>query len=505
MKRILSLMCILSSMMVINAQTITDGLRYASTSSYGTARFQAMSGAFGALGGDVSAISINPASSAVFLNASSSFSVGIQDTENRLRFQDNNSSSFDTDTSINQLGGVFIINTINEASPWKKFTIALNYQVESNYSTQVFISGNNQNSIADFFKNQADGIALELLELQGTETIGDLYSFLGQTQGTAAQNALLGYQSYIINPLNPLDPNNTSYISSIGTGPVSQKYLKNTTGNNSKGTINLGTQFTDHFYFGGNLNSHNILYRESTYLEETNNNTGSTVTDIRFQNTLFVSGAGFSAQLGTIATYNSLRVGIALETPTWYQINEETSQSIETIRLENNKTINTNINPNILNIFEEYRLRTPGKVTGSAAYIFGKSGLISIDYSYKDYASIAFNSSTSTNVFQQLNTIIKNNLQAASAIKLGGEYRIKNVSFRAGIQYEGSPYKDSQIAKDTHGFSFGGGYNLGSYTIDLAYSRVSQDRNQQQVFGLSETYTNAIATNEAVLTIVFNF
>tara|TARA_B100000795_G_C22801947_1_gene442432 strand:- start:133 stop:1605 length:1473 start_codon:yes stop_codon:yes gene_type:complete len=490
-------------MTVTNAQTITDGLRYASTSNYGTARFQAMSGAFGALGGDLSAISINPASSAVYLNASSSFSIGIQDTENRFRFQDNNSSSFDTDANINQLGGVFVINTTDETSPWKKFTIALNYQVESNYSTQVFISGTNQNSIATFFKDQAGGISLDLLEPQGSETIADLYSFLGQSQGTAAQNALLGYQSYIISPLDPLDPNNTSYISSIGSGPVNQKYLKTTTGNNSKGTINLGAQYTDHLYFGGNLNSHNIFYRESTYLKETNNNTASTITEIGFQNNLFVYGTGFSAQLGTIATYNNLRVGIAIDTPTWYQINEETSQSIQTIGQENSNIIN--INPNVLNVFEQYRLRTPGKVTGSAAYIFGESGLISIDYSYKNYASIDFSTNTSSNVFQQLNTSINNRLQAASAIKVGGEYRIKNISLRAGLQFEESPYNDSQIARDTHGFSFGGAYSLGSYTIDLAYSRVSQDTNQQQVFGLSQTYTNAIDTNRAVLTFVFNF
>ena len=53
----------------LKAQDLTDAFRYSHTNLKGTARFQAMSGAFGALGGDISAISINPASSAVFLNS----------------------------------------------------------------------------------------------------------------------------------------------------------------------------------------------------------------------------------------------------------------------------------------------------------------------------------------------------------------------------------------------------------------------------------------------------
>ena len=58
-----------------NAQNITDGLRYATDDVIGTARFNGLSGAFGALGGDFSAIAINPAGSAVFLNNSMSFSL----------------------------------------------------------------------------------------------------------------------------------------------------------------------------------------------------------------------------------------------------------------------------------------------------------------------------------------------------------------------------------------------------------------------------------------------
>ena len=48
------------------AQGFYDALRYSTDEIQGTARFRGMSGAFGALGGDMSAVSLNPAGSAVF-------------------------------------------------------------------------------------------------------------------------------------------------------------------------------------------------------------------------------------------------------------------------------------------------------------------------------------------------------------------------------------------------------------------------------------------------------
>ena len=50
----------------VSAQNYKDALRYSTEDLTGTARFKGMSGAFGAIGGDFSAININPAGSSVF-------------------------------------------------------------------------------------------------------------------------------------------------------------------------------------------------------------------------------------------------------------------------------------------------------------------------------------------------------------------------------------------------------------------------------------------------------
>ena len=51
------------------SQTYQDVLRYNSYNHEGTSRFNSMGGAFGALGGDLSSISINPAGSSIFLDS----------------------------------------------------------------------------------------------------------------------------------------------------------------------------------------------------------------------------------------------------------------------------------------------------------------------------------------------------------------------------------------------------------------------------------------------------
>ena len=146
------------------------------------------------------------------------------------------------------------------------------------------------------------------------------------------------------------------------------------------------------------LNIHSIDYDQSTYLLETNTvgeDVGVYVSDIGFENNLSVLGDGFSVQLGAIAKVTDvLRLGLTYDSPTWYTITEETSQYLSTTRYEVNEIdaliIEQTLNPNVINVFQDYKLQTPSKITGSGALVFKKLGLLSFDYSIKDYSSIKF-------------------------------------------------------------------------------------------------------------------
>ncbi len=506
MKRISFLLIMVMTLTIANAQDISDGLRYSTVKISGSARYNALSGAMGALGADLSAMRINPAGSAVFLKSNVAVSFTLFDVENEAGYFNSFTKSIDSKVDLNHAGGVFVFNNSNEESIWRKFTIGLNYDNTNNFDDELFIIGTGNSSIGEFFLSQAQGIPLNLLELQPGESISDLYSFLGENEGTAAQNAFLGYQAFLFDPLVPNDPSNTQYLSNIAGGSFDQEYASLQRGYNGKFTLNFATQVKDQFFFGINLNSHTIDFQKSTFLFETNSNAGSTVNQVGFENNLAVLGSGFSAQVGAIAKVaDNFRFGLTLDSPTYYEISEETTQYLESERTVGGQTTTEIINPRVLNIHENYNLKTPGKFAASAAYIFGQKGLISFDYSYKDYSQTKF-SPTNDAYFSNLNNAIENALKGASAFRAGAEYRIKQLSLRGGFHYEESPYENGETVGNLQGFSLGGGYNFGNYTFDLAYSRSEQSRNQQlYAVGLTDVSNIDTVYSNLAFTLGFNF
>jgi len=488
------------------AQDISDALRYSTIDpSYGTARYNAMSGAFNALGGDLSAFSLNPAGSAVFIKNTATTSFSINDITNKATYFGTRVKSGETDFNLNQAGAVFVFDTSMSASPFTKFTIGINYNAVNNYDNDLFISGTGNTSIANFFLEQAQGIPIDLLQLQSGETISSLYSYLGQTQGVRAQNAFLGYQGYIIDPLDPKDPSNSTYVSNVRGNSFQQNYSYRTGGYNGKYTFNFGTQISNRFHFGVNLNTNFIDYYRTTYLRETNSNQASSVRQIGFENNLSVLGSGFSAQFGTIVNLtDALRLGLSYETPTWYTISEETTQYLESSRQVDGNTSFTVVNPRVLNIFADYDLTTPGNFGAGLAYIFGPSGLISFDYTYKDYSNISFGPSYDP-VFSELNSEIDSTLKSSSSIRVGGEYRISQFRLRGGYRYEESPYKNKSILGDLNGFSAGIGYSITNFSFDFSYSRSEQDRQQElYTIGLTDTASINTVLNNFIFTFGFN-
>ena len=206
------------------AQDINDALTYGNENLQGTARYRGLSGAFGALGGDLSSININPAGSAVFKNSYVTGTLSSLNSKNDHNFLGNSSTNNVNNIDLNQAGAVFVFNNRNEENDWKKFVLGVNYEQTMNYNNDFFVSGTNNTSIESYFLNYAQGVPLDLLQLLPGESITDLYTYLGQNEGFGAQQAFLGYQSYILEPVDDTDPNNTAYFSNIAPGDFNQEY-----------------------------------------------------------------------------------------------------------------------------------------------------------------------------------------------------------------------------------------------------------------------------------------
>lgn len=478
MKKLLLLFVGALSVSSIYAQDINDALLYRGGEIQGTARYRALSGAFGALGGDLSAVSVNPAGSAIFTSSFASLSLSNEDKNNKTSYFNGRASSSNSDTSINQAGAVFVLKNTDNNSLWKKFTLSIAYDNTKNYDDDWFAVGKNTNSIDSYFLTSAQGLRLDEISALPGESTSQAYAEIGSAYGYAYQQAFLGYDSYILEP-ETIDDDNTGYSSNIAAGTFNQEYNYAATGYNGKVAFNIGAQYDDNLYLGLNLNSHFLNYERSTFLYEENSNVGSLVNQVGFENNIITTGTGFSFQLGSIfKVTDEFRIGLSYDSPTWLTIREETTQYIETVRNENGANILQIVDPQIINIFPQYRLQTPGKLTGSIAYIFGKQGLISFDYSRKDYSKTKFKP-TSDLYFASQNKIMNNRLTTASTFRVGGEFKVKQLSFRGGYRFEESPYKDGVTVGDLNGYSLGLGYNFGNTKLDLTFDQSEQASNYQ--------------------------
>ena len=501
MKRLIFAFIALTSM-AMEAQNITDAVRYSTSDLTGTARYRAMSGAFGALGGDLSSLNTNPAGSAVFLRSFSSISLGLNQSENEVGYFNGFATNSNNSLDMGQAGVVFVFNNNSENADWRKFSLGFNYGKTANYEDNFLAAGTNpSNSIDDYFLGYANGVPLDLLVPLDNETVRDLYSYLGEEEGYGAQQALLGYQGFIINAVDEEDFENTAYTSAVGAGTFDQEYSYAATGLNGKFSFNFATQFKDNLYLGVSLNSHFLNYDRVTTFFEANDNPGSEINEIYFEDRLSTLGSGFSFQLGSIAKLgSSVRLGAAYESPTWYTISEESTQYLESYSTAEGEAI---VDPDVVNIYPDYKIQTPGKYTGSLAVLFGAQGLISFDYSYKDYSTTRFRP-TGDPEFSFQNSVIQDDLKAASIYRVGGEYRIAGLSLRGGYRYEESPYADEFTIGDLQGYSLGLGYNFGNARLDLAYDTADQQSNPQ-LFQVGLTDTAYINRDNSNFTLTLSF
>lgn len=471
--------------------TTNDALRYALNNLTGTARFRGMSGAFGAVGGDLSSINVNPAGSLFFNNNFASASLTSFNNNNKANYFGSRDNENYSTLDLNQAGAVLVFKDMSGKSKWNKIALALNYDNSNNFDNRFYTSGvNPYNSISQYFVNQANNIE---------DTNFNYYQYE------------MAYETFIIDP-DSSTPN--AYISNVSPGGNYYHDIYSTSnGYNGKLTLNFASSYDDKLFLGLNLNAYFTDYVLTTSLYENNDNLENpssqpTIRNIIFDNQTSIYGSGFSLNLGAIYKVNkSFRLGASYESPTWYNLDKELIQDLYTYDNVNVPTSNDidihYMGPRI--IYPTQRLRTPSKITGSATYIFNKKGLISIDLSSKDYSNTMFRNTNDKNLIDvnsQLSTELKNSYE----IRIGGEYKIKQFSIRGGYRFEESPYKVDVAMGDLTGYSGGIGYNFGESRIDLSYSNSHRNYNQNLISsGMTDNARIRNVQNNVTFTYSINF
>lgn len=480
----------------VKGQEVMDAYNLSRTELTGTARAMSMGGAFGALGGDVTGVAINPAGIGVYKSSEVVATLNFQNTESKAMRPEGDYKQSKFNVNANNVAFVGTFPLYNDVAPYLNVGFSYNRLKSFNrkFATKT---GGMEHSLSDFLAGQTEGLS-----------IADLRN--AEWDGSVNWLPMFGYDAGIISPISN-DANETKYKSTYPTMAFDNDMAMQEKGSVNSYDFNIGTTFEDMLSVGLTISITDINYKmSSSYVESFWS--GDLEGWFNLQNEFKTEGTGWKVALGTIfKPIPELRIGLAYHSPTWYNMTDysygymdyDYTGIIKNMHLsEAQKDLKTK------NSFDtgsewarwDYKLRTPDKWVFSLAGVLGKNAILSLDYELTDYGKAKFDDRTYPNDYSLVNTDIKSYHKLASTIRVGGEYRFTpQFSMRAGYSWQQNPYKsdfpytDSSedvrynvytkgsipqyvLYGDTHYITWGLGYRFTKnvYT-DLAFVYRTQD------------------------------
>lgn len=442
-------------------QGLIDALQFSQQNFHGSARFNAMGGAFTALGGDLGAIHLNPAAGGVFTKNELGFTLGIGSNAVHSNYYGTQERAQNGGANVNNMGILFA-SEINHPD-WKALNVGITYTRTNDYNHRINYSGTQNNHS---FAQHLVGIANS--GNVNPEGLGDYDPFL----------AFPAYQSYVID----VDPDDElKYRSFIEQGEnVSQEVEWEESGRTSEFMISLGSNYKDRLYIGMGIKVGTLtISRTFDFFEAPEEN--DYISDYRFGSDLEIRGSSISISGGLIALLTkNIRFGASVQSPNFYV---------------NNEYFSTNFAANLLGDYAEaaidevgtsrptysspegnnrYNFNTPWRFTGGVATIIGKRAIISAEYEFMDYGTSQFGSNRRGHNYDYgiENEDIRAVLGGTSNIRAGFEYRLLPVSLRAGYAYFQDPVKPTyqgDLNRDRHQFSVGAGMRWEKIYLDAGY------------------------------------
>ena len=469
MKRIyLTVASLAFTSFVAVAQETYENTKLIDNDLNGTARYVGMGGAMEALGADLSTIGTNPAGLGLFRKGKADLSFGLVNQTGMNKFN----SLSKTNMSFDQIGVVFNLSKTPNAS----FNIGFNYHKSRNFD-QLLNAANTLNNASQ------NKLTYQKYRNQVFKERKDLtYSQL---------DAL-----YMDNLL--YDNRTKKYYNFPATGYL---YNQENKGYIGEYDMNLSANLNDRVYLGLTMGIHDVHYKgyaeyTENFVPNANNIPGLTLNDSRE-----ITGTGFDVKLGAIVrpmTESPFRLGAYIHTPVWYDLTTS------------NYTVLTDgtARPNVGETYD-FRVNTPWKFGLSAGTTLADRIALGATYEYAAYNAMQTRIKDggtydwyygtyyeSSHNDRAMNNHTEDALKGQHTLKLGAEARITDhFSLRAGYNYLSALYKDAAVKdgslnspgtyyasstsyvnwKDTNRFTFGLGWNVWRFNIDLAYQYSQQN------------------------------
>jgi hypothetical protein len=472
------------------AQNETDLFRYSKTTYHGTARYEAMGGSFGALGADLSSSQVNPAGYGRYSSSQLGLSFYGGSTKNKATFASNEALNSQSQAGISNIA-VVLTEDISEKSTGFLFRqIGFGYNQIESFTNTFKYEGQQYASLLDQFVGQAQGYY--------PEELNQFFPF----------STDLAYNTHAI------EYNNTTqqFNSLLNNGDMYHQRTVESKGGIGEFFFSYSTNYMNKLYLGGNIGIRKYRFEESYNHTETLTDTSSTpMRSFDYQYNLSTKGLGLNLKLGAIYLVNeSLRFGLAVHSSTYSELTDNWNANMSTTFSD---SIVTTPDSRIPFGDYKYKIRNPGRVIGSIAYVFGTKGCINVDVEYLNYQQSRFKptndpiySSNNPNEYDYQNKMADTVFQNAVNLRIGAEIVIiPGVYLRGGFGFYGNAFKDSwqaEIGPDLL-YSGGLGFKYKKVNFDVAYRYRTNTRNYYAFSGSKTTVTSGVGN--FILSGSFNF
>jgi len=455
----------------MQAQDLADALRYSSVQVQGTARAGAMGNAFGALGGDFTSVSINPAGLGLYRAGELTLTPAFSSISVESNYLGNMMSENLYKFSLNNLSYVAAIQTQDRSeSGLVNFNIGIGYNRLKDFNSEMIArTGSANGSFLDYVSSYANQFG---------------FNPDGNNSYTSEFYEQLAWDTDL---LLREDDTGTYWhdLEDAGYGQRQRKSISRD-GSVDEYSLAMGLNFNHKLYLGASLGITDVFYRESSRLvEEDGNNSIPFFNDMVFDSYLRTSGTGYNGKIGIIfKPTQQIRLGASVHTPTFYNLQDifETSMSSSVDYDDGTSETYDATSP-----WDEYDydLETPLRATLSGAFVIAKSGLISIDYEYVDYGSTSLRRGGDGYDFVDENEEITEAYRSVGNLRVGGELKVTDgLSLRAGYEnypsaYNSQAFEVSQPNSDAglSVYSAGLGYRNAGFFFDVAYRYSIQQNN----------------------------
>jgi hypothetical protein len=504
MKRLYALCPSLLFACFLQAQLPEDALRMAYIRPSGTAREQAIGGAMGSLGGDITANYINPAGLAFYRTNELVISPGWNLNSIKTSYLSTNNN--------NTGNSHFIMGTSGIIGGWgdqnSSNAVSLSVNQSADFKSHFSFQGNNNYSSASeayYEEFNASGLSVDQALAEPGLSYGTrmaLYTYLIDTSRG-------GLGPTIYQPGKVL----------AAGGQLGQNTDIRTCGGITEIALGVAGMNNEKFYYGLSIGipivnyQQTIQYTESDLSGNAHNDFGSYTYSESYSST----GAGVVFRLGGIYRPNlNWRIGLAIHTPTFYYLTDRVSASMitNTEDYAGTKSVESTTMDEMAGSGNSYKyqLYSPWHFLVSGSYIFpgqvteGKMGFITADIEYQTNTSSKFSlqpndyNNQDNSIYDPLNSTIKSYYKNTFNFRLGGEYKVDELAFRIGGSYSMNPYSSPDLKANRSTVSGGIGYRKHGIFIDLTYvEAISNDVNfpyrlseKDNLYSTVQTYSGNI-------------